>query len=502
MFSGLIFLTETAVNSDQSVIPKSSKYVMSSTEKLILISLSIGTLMTALDATIVNIAIPTISEEFGASASASSWILLAYTIMLACFMLLWGKLGALTSYKKIFLIGIVIFTASSLVLGLVGFIQSLGMITIILMRAVQGLGAGMIMAMNLAMVTAYISPAVRGSAMGITTLMASIGTALGPALGGVLTSVHWSLIFFINVPIGLACLFISLKSMSSIATEKIAVDKKSVDLLGAILLFFALFSFIYMLNIGKGNWTSPTVIGLGICTVVFLIFIYLQEKRSKDPIVNLRLISDKNIVLTCIANLLMFGAMAGCYFFLPYYLEGLLGQTTMSAGLILVANSIGVMIAGILVGKLMDKSGGCRKYALIGCIITALGFLSMLSYDLSTSILQVVATLLLMGFGMGFSLVPIGNSIFTHTIPGEEGAASSFINTFRQMGSSVGLAIMQAVFVAVWTIDAILTKPQFIDRLVNSFHMVFIICALFALIACVLMLLSRDGPNTSAKQTS
>ena len=107
-----------------------------------------------------------------------------------------------------------------------------------------------------------------------------------------------------------------------------------------------------------------------------------------------------------------------------------------------------------------------------------------------------------MGFGMGFSLVPIGNSIFTHTIPGEEGAASSFINTFRQMGSSVGLAIMQAVFVAVWTIDAILTKPQFIDRLVNSFHMVFIICALFALIACVLMLLSRDGPNTSAKQTS
>ena len=123
MFSGLIFLTETAVNSDQSVIPKSSKYVMSSTEKLILISISIGTLMTALDATIVNIAIPTISEEFG--ASASSWILLAYTIMLACFMLLWGKLGALTSYKKIFLIGIVIFTASSLVLGLVGFIQSL-----------------------------------------------------------------------------------------------------------------------------------------------------------------------------------------------------------------------------------------------------------------------------------------------------------------------------------------------------------------------------------------
>lgn len=231
MFSGLIFLTETAVNSDQSVIPKSSKYVMSSTEKLILISISIGTLMTALDATIVNIAIPTISEEFGASASASSWILLAYTIMLACFMLLWGKLGALTSYKKIFLIGIVIFTASSLVLGLVGFIQSLGMITIILMRAVQGLGAGMIMAMNLAMVTAYISPAVRGSAMGITTLMASIGTALGSALGGVLTSVHWSLIFFINVPIGLACLFISLKSMSSIATEKIAVDKKSVDLL-------------------------------------------------------------------------------------------------------------------------------------------------------------------------------------------------------------------------------------------------------------------------------
>ena len=497
----MISLTESTVRSGQAVNSKPSKYSMSSTEKLVLISISIGTLMTALDATIVNIAIPTISEEFGASASASSWILLAYTMMLACFMLLWGKLGALTSYKKIFLIGITIFTASSLVLGLAGFIQSLGMVTIILMRAVQGLGAGMIMAMNLAMVTAYISPAVRGSAMGITTLMASIGTALGPALGGVLTSVHWSLIFFINVPIGLACLFLSMKSMSSIATDKIAVDKKSIDILGAILLFFALFSFIYMLDIGKGNWTSPIVIGLGICTVAFLVLIYLQERRAKDPVVNLRLIGNKNIVFSCIANLLMFGAMAGCYFFLPYYLEGLLKQTTMSAGLILVANSIGLMIAGILVGKLMDKSGQCRKYALIGCVITAIGFLTMLSYDLSTSIVQVVATLLLMGFGMGFSLVPIGNIIFTHTTSGEEGAASSFINTFRQMGSSMGLAIMQAVFVAVWTIDAILTRPQLVDRLINSFHMVFIICALFAVVAWILLFLARDGPHSSSGKT-
>ena len=128
--------------------------------------------MTALDATIVNIAIPTISEEFGATAGTSSWILLAYTLMLACFMLLWGKLGAISSYKKIFLIGVGIFTASSLVLGLAGFIESLGIMTIIIMRAVQGLGAGMIMSMNLAMVTSYISPAVRGSAMGIITLMA------------------------------------------------------------------------------------------------------------------------------------------------------------------------------------------------------------------------------------------------------------------------------------------------------------------------------------------
>ena len=125
----------------------------------------------------------------------------------------------------------------------------------------------------------------------------------------------------------------------------------------------------------------------------------------------------------------------------------------------------------------------------------------MLSYDLSTSIVQVVATLLLMGFGMGFSLVPIGNIIFTHTTSGEEGAASSFINTFRQMGSSMGLAIMQAVFVAVWTIDAILTRPQLVDRLINSFHMVFIICALFAVVAWILLFLARDGPHSSSGKT-
>ncbi|WP_400260119.1 MFS transporter [Candidatus Methanomassiliicoccus intestinalis] len=493
-------MTESAVAQNSAVTaPEHSKHAMSSREKLILISISIGTLMTALDATIVNIAIPTISEEFGATAGTSSWILLAYTLMLACFMLLWGKLGAISSYKKIFLIGVGIFTASSLVLGLAGFIESLGIMTIIIMRAVQGLGAGMIMSMNLAMVTSYISPAVRGSAMGIITLMASLGTALGPALGGVLTSVHWSLIFFINVPIGLACILMSIKSMSSIATNSSSQDKKSIDILGAILLFFALFSFIYLMDVGKGNWTSPTVIALAIATIVFLVLIYFQEKRAKDPIINARMLTEKNILFSCIANLLMFGAMAGCYFFLPYYLEGVLRQTTMSAGLILVANSIGVMVAGILVGKLMDKSGECRKYALAGCLVTAVGFITMLSYDLNTSIIQVIATLLLMGFGMGLTLVPIGNIIFTHTVTGEEGAASSFINTFRQMGSSVGLAIMQAVFIAVWTINAILTRPELVERVIEGFHVVFIVCALFAVIAFVLMLIVRDGPNSSHK---
>lgn len=147
----------------------------------------------------------------------------------------------------------------------------------------------------------------------------------------------------------------------------------------------------------------------------------------------------------------------------------------------------------------MDKSGECRKYALAGCLVTAVGFITMLSYDLNTSIIQVIATLLLMGFGMGLTLVPIGNIIFTHTVTGEEGAASSFINTFRQMGSSVGLAIMQAVFIAVWTINAILTRPELVERVIEGFHVVFIVCALFAVIAFVLMLIVRDGPNSSHK---
>ena len=176
-----------------------AKTCLSGTEKIVLLALILGIFMTSLDATIVSVAIPTMNEEFGMEGhdtSNISWVLLIYTMMLSSFILLWSKLGSNKGYKKVFVTGVLVFTLSSLAIGLCGLNPDLGLGIVILLRAVQGLGAGMVMAMSLSMTTTYLPAAVRGSSIGAVTLAASCGTALGPALGGLLTTIHWSYIFF------------------------------------------------------------------------------------------------------------------------------------------------------------------------------------------------------------------------------------------------------------------------------------------------------------------
>ena len=187
------------------------KIPLTKAEKIILLALILGAFMTSLDATIVSVAIPTMAQELGEeghNTSNISWVLLIYTLMLSCFILLWSKIGSNIGYKKVFMTGIAVFTLSSLAIGACGFIPELGLGAIILLRAVQGLGAGMAMAMSLAMTTTYLPASARGASIGAVTLAASCGTAFGPAVGGILTTIHWSYIFFINVPIGLICLLL------------------------------------------------------------------------------------------------------------------------------------------------------------------------------------------------------------------------------------------------------------------------------------------------------
>ncbi len=429
---------------------------MARKDKIVLLALILGAFMTALDATIVSVAIPTMAREMGEAGhdtSNISWVLLIYTLCLGCFVLLWSKLGTNRGYRKVFVTGISVFTVTSLAIGACGFIDELGLNAVIALRGVQGLGAGMAMAMSLAMTTTYLPASVRGSAIGAVTLAGSCGTAFGPALGGVLTSFHWSYIFFINVPVGLVCIFLCLKYMK--VKEDVPENPPRLDLVGTVLMVAMMFSLIYYLNEGEDlGWMSDVGVAILVIAAVSAGLLFWWEQRVPDPLVSMRLIRSPNILRANVTTMMLFMAMAGSYLLLPYYLGYVKGMETEEYGFVLIANSVGMMAAGPLVGRITDRTKDHRVFAAAGSAVAALGFFLMMGFDTDTGLWFILLALFVMGAGVGMAMVAATNLAYSFAEPSENGQLSGQITTFRQAGSSSGVAVLNAVFMSNIAIGA------------------------------------------------
>jgi len=469
------------------------KVRLTGNEKIILIALILGIFMTSLDATIVSVALPTMAEEFGEdghNTSNISWVLLIYTMMLSSFILLWSKMGTNTGYKRIFVTGIAVFTVSSLAIGLCGLRPELGLYVVIILRAVQGLGAGMAMAMSLAMTTTYLPAAARGSCIGAVTLAASCGTAMGPALGGLLTTLHWSYIFFINVPIGVVCVFLCIRYMQ--VKEHKPDNAPKTDFLGVAFMLAMMFSLIYYLNKGQDfGWMSDVGILLLAVTFVSAGLLSWWEQRVSDPLVSMRLITNSNILKANLVTMLMFMAMAGSYLLLPYYFGYLKGLSTAEYGFILIANSVGMMVSGPLVGRITDRTGDNRMFIIIGTLLATLGFVMMMSFGPDTGIPYILLALFVMGAGMGMALVCATNLAYGYITEEENGQLSGQTMTFRQAGSSAGVAILNAVFVANLAIGAGSTAAV----LMPGFRHAFFIAVVLSMIAFAVAMSSRNAKD-------
>ena len=469
------------------------KVRLTGNEKIILIALILGIFMTSLDATIVSVALPTMAEEFGEdghNTSNISWVLLIYTMMLSSFILLWSKIGTNTGYKRIFVTGIAVFTVSSLAIGLCGLRPELGLYVVIILRAVQGLGAGMAMAMSLAMTTTYLPAAARGSCIGAVTLAASCGTAMGPALGGLLTTLHWSYIFFINVPIGVVCVFLCIRYMK--VKEHKPDNAPKTDFLGVAFMLAMMFSLIYYLNKGQDfGWMSDVGILLLAVTFVSAGLLSWWEQRVSDPLVSMRLITNSNILKANLVTMLMFMAMAGSYLLLPYYFGYLKGLSTAEYGFILIANSVGMMVSGPLVGRITDRTGDNRMFIIIGTLLATLGFVMMMSFGPDTGIPYILLALFVMGAGMGMALVCATNLAYGYITEEENGQLSGQTMTFRQAGSSAGVAVLNAVFVANLAIGAGSTAAV----LMPGFRHAFFIAVVLSLIAFAVAMSSRNAKD-------
>ena len=456
--------------------------------KVILFALVLGTFMTALDATIVSVALPTMAEELlqaGHDTSNISWVLLIYTLMLCCFILLWSKLGSMKGYKKVFMTGVAIFSVTSLMIGLCGFIEELGLNAIIILRAIQGLGAGMVTAMSLAMVSLYLPKEIRGSSIGAVTLAASAGTAFGPAIGGILTTFHWSYIFFINVPIGLLCLFLCYRYMHM--DENLDTSGDKLDYVGSTLLFVAIFALIFYLNKGSDiGWMSDEGILLIFIFMLFAGIVFWWEQRVKNPLISIEMIKNSQIRRSITVAMLLFMAMAGSYLLLPYYLQFVQGYETMEYGFILIANSVGMMVMGPVVGRIADRTGKNRIFVVVGALVCALGFYMMMLFSNDTGLAWILVSLFVMGAGIGMALVASTNLSFGYISEGQNGQLSGLTNTFRQAGSSAGVAILNAVFMAF-----IVTVPA-VD-LIPGFKHAFFVAIIISMLAFVVAMGLRDN---------
>lgn len=458
-------------------------------ERMILASIVLGSFMAALDATIVTVALPTMAEDFATRGSTTgiSWVLLGYTLALCCFILLWGKLGSRYGYRKLFVTGVGIFALMSLFIGLIGTFGGAGLTEIVILRIVQGLGAGMIMSMSLAMVGCYM-PNSKGKATGAITLASSAGTAFGPALGGLLCNFDWSFIFFINVPIGILCLLMCAKYMSAVS-ETLNRDQK-LDTVGTVFMVLMMFTLVYFLNTGNGNgWTSETSIGLMFLIMIFAGLLVWWEQRVADPLISLRLMGQRDVVEGNAVALLLFAGMAGTYFLLPYFLELCQGYSTVEMGLIIIANSVGMMVVGPAVGRHSDRTGLNSRVVSLGCLIMAAGLLMMVHLAADTSLWYILLALFIMGAGTSIALVADTNLCLGYAEKDESGEVSGLINTFRQAGSTAGVAITEAVFAASVTFTALGFSPS---ALMTGFRPAFVVTTLLVLIAFVLSMHVKD----------
>jgi EmrB/QacA subfamily drug resistance transporter len=411
---------------------------------VVLIVMSLGFFMTLLDLTIVNIAIPDMILRLNATLDGVLWVINAYALVLAVLLITAGRLGDLFGQRRLFIIGVILFTLAS---AACGFSQTVG--ALIAFRAIQGVGAALLLPQTLAILTTVFPPERRGTAFGIWGAVAGVATIAGPTLGGLLVSAFdWRYIFFINLPIGVAVIVMGIFLIPDVKVGA----RHRLDIPGVLLATAGLLAICYGLVEGqKYNWgqitsfiSIPLVIAVGVVLIAFFLFVQARS-QDKEPLVPFALFHNRNFsLMNWVSGVLSVGMMG---IFLPFtiYLQSALGFSALKAGLTLAPASIISMFVAPVAGRMTDKIGG--KYILLsGLMFFAIGFGLTAVIATTTSRWQdFIWTLSIAGLGMGCTFAPMTTIAMRNIEPRVAGAASGMINTVRQVGAVIGTAAVGAL---------------------------------------------------------
>jgi EmrB/QacA subfamily drug resistance transporter len=451
-----------------------------------LAAVAFGLFMIMLDNTIVNVALPSIQRSLHMSLSSLEWIVTAYALTFAALLITGGKLGDLYGRKRMFIAGLVVFTLASLACGLApnaGFLIGA--------RAVQGIGAALMNPATLSIITATFPPKERGQAIGIWAGVSALALAIGPLIGGLIVdNINWHWIFYVNIPVGVVGVLVS---RWVIAESRDTSHEQSIDLPGLVTSGGALLALSYALIEGnKHGWGSPGIIGLFVGSAVLLaVFIWL-ELRQRLPMLDLGLFKIGSFAGANIVAMLVSLGMFGVFFFISLYVQNVLGYSPTKAGAIFLPMTILIILIAPIAGKLSDRVG---SRWLMGAGMAILG-VSLLLYQrigLHTGFWSLLPQLVLGGIGMALTMSPMTSAAMGSVPTDKAGVGSGVLNSFRQVGGSLGIALMGAILLTYQhpTKSKVVAAQQF----VNGLHAALLVSAFIAFAAAaVAVVMVRTKP--------
>jgi len=406
--------------------------------RLVLYQVSLGLALVAINHRAIQIALPTLTHVFHADLSFIQWVLLVYDLAVIGLVLTLGRLGDLFGRKWIYILGFLLFVLSS---ALCGFAQTSAQL--IVFRVLQGIGGAIILANGRALVTINAPASERGKALGITSTAYHVGYMTGPTLGGfIIDSIGWRWIFFMTIPIGLACAYFAWR----VLRERDKSDENvKVDMAGAAYLLLTNICFVYALNqLPHLGFFHPVVFSFFIVSLASLALFIHTERKAKTPILSLALFRSRLFTLSNLSLFFITSTQSAIGVLLPFYLQNLRGFTPTQMGWLLIGSSAVIILLAPLAGWLSDRFGS-RLLCSTGAAIIVLGQYLIASFTLNSSLFQLVLPQVLIGLGWALFNSPNQSAIMSAVSRAQVGAASGMTVTTARIGGAIGIALSGAL---------------------------------------------------------